>query len=75
MNTTMSTKPTSAFIGLSYLVLGAGMIAFCIGLWNADALIPSEKGFYGMSFLLSLFGAITVQKNTRDMDAARGGVC
>ncbi|MFT4838531.1 MAG: putative membrane protein YiaA, partial [Oleispira sp.] len=28
---------------------------------------PSEKGFYGMSFLLSLFAAIAVQKNTRDV--------
>jgi len=36
-----------------------------IGLWNAD-LGLSEKGFYGMSFTLSLFAAIAVQKNTRD---------
>ncbi|MFM7856321.1 MAG: YiaA/YiaB family inner membrane protein, partial [Flammeovirgaceae bacterium] len=36
-----------------------------IGLWNAT-LTLSEKGFYSMSFLLSLFAAITVQKNTRD---------
>jgi hypothetical protein len=27
----------------------------------------SEKGFYAMSFLLSLFGAVTVQKNIRDV--------
>jgi hypothetical protein len=27
----------------------------------------SEKGFYAMSFVLSLFAAITVQKNTRDL--------
>lgn len=37
----------------------------CIGLWNAQLLL-SEKGFYGVSFFLSLFGAIAVQKNTRD---------
>ena len=35
------------------------------GLWNAT-LTLSEKGFYGMAFTLSLFAAITVQKNTRD---------
>jgi uncharacterized membrane protein YiaA len=35
-------------------------------LWNADLLL-SEKGFYGMAFLLSLFAAIAVQKNTRDV--------
>nr|WP_225872490.1 YiaA/YiaB family inner membrane protein [Pedobacter polaris] len=28
--------------------------------------MPSEKGFYAFAFLLALFGAITVQKNTRD---------
>ncbi|MCH9660821.1 MAG: hypothetical protein K0U54_07905, partial [Bacteroidetes bacterium] len=27
----------------------------------------SEKGFYGMSFMLSLFSAVAVQKNTRDI--------
>lgn len=36
-----------------------------VGLWNAT-LLPSEKGFYAFSFLLALFGAIAVQKNTRD---------
>ena len=29
----------------------------------------SEKGFYAMSFTLSVFAAIAVQKNTRDMKA------
>jgi len=29
----------------------------------------SEKGFYGMSFTLALFGAIAVQKNIRDSHA------
>ena len=27
----------------------------------------SEKGFYGMAFILSLFAIITVQKNIRDL--------
>ncbi len=36
-----------------------------IGLWNAT-LLPSEKGFYIFAFLLAMFGAIAVQKNTRD---------
>jgi uncharacterized membrane protein YiaA len=36
-----------------------------IGLWNATISL-AEKGFYGMAYLLSLFAAITVQKNTRD---------
>lgn len=43
----------------------------CIGLWNAKLLL-SEKGFYGVSFFLSLFGAIAVQKNTRDAAKSYG---
>jgi hypothetical protein len=31
----------------------------------------SEKGFYAMSFVLSMFSAIAVQKNTRDMRSAQ----
>jgi len=41
------------------------IVLLIIGLWNA-ILLPSEKGFYAFAFILSLFGAITVQKNTRD---------
>ena len=40
-----------------------------IGLWNAT-LALSEKGFYAMSFLLALFAAIAVQKNTSDVQRA-----
>jgi uncharacterized membrane protein YiaA len=124
----MNQKPSSAFIGASWVALGAGMIGYLIGLWRSDMLLnekgyyftvlmyglfsvvslqkavrdrlenvpvtdiyfglawfssllsillltvglwnaellPSEKGFYAFSFLLSLFAVITVQKNTRD---------
>ncbi|MGY5353165.1 inner membrane protein YiaA [Wenyingzhuangia sp. IMCC45533] len=41
------------------------IVLLIVGLWNAN-LLPSEKGFYAFAFLLSLFGAITVQKNIRD---------
>lgn len=36
-----------------------------VGLWNAS-LANSEKGFYGMGYVLSLFAAVAVQKNVRD---------
>ena len=36
-----------------------------VGLWNASLLF-AEKGFYLMSFLLSLYASISVQKNIRD---------
>jgi creatinine amidohydrolase len=41
-----------------------------VGLWNAE-LEKSEKGFYAMSFVLSLFAAIAVQKNTRDIKTSK----
>ncbi len=41
------------------------ILLMSIGLWNATITL-AEKGFYGMAYLLSLFAAITVQKNTRD---------
>jgi hypothetical protein len=37
-----------------------------VGLWNSG-MAASEKGFYAMSFVLSLFAAVTVQKNIRDL--------
>ena len=46
----------------------ASLLSLIIGLRNVD-LELSEKGFYGISSLLNLFGAITVQKNTRDLDS------
>ena len=57
---------TGIYYGLCWVELGMALILLTAGLWNA-ALTLSEKGFYGMSFLLSLFAAVTVQKNVRDL--------
>jgi uncharacterized membrane protein YiaA len=57
---------TDLYYGISWFVTIASIVLLVIGLWNADLLL-SEKGFYGISFLLSLFAAIEVQKNTRDI--------
>lgn len=57
---------TDIYYGISWFVTIASLVLLVIGLWNADLLL-SEKGFYGMSFSLSLFAAIAVQKNTRDV--------
>jgi len=54
------------YYGISWFTTLASITLLVIGLWNAD-LELSEKGFYAMSFLLSLFAAIAVQKNTRDI--------
>lgn len=52
-------------VGLSFLAVGLSLLLLVIGLWNATLLL-SEKGYYAMSFVLALFSAVTVQKNTRD---------
>lgn len=54
------------YYGLCWVSLGSSILLLSIGLWNAS-LSSSEKGFYAMSFLLSLFAAVTVQKNVRDV--------
>ncbi|MFP2997095.1 inner membrane protein YiaA [Spongiivirga sp. MCCC 1A20706] len=56
---------TDIYHSISWFTTIASIVLLVIGLWNADLLL-SEKGFYGMSFTLSLFAAIAVQKNTRD---------
>lgn len=57
---------TSIYYGLCWLALGITLILLVVGLWKAE-LASSEKGFYAMGFLFSLFGAVAVQKNIRDM--------
>ena len=56
---------TGIYYGLSWFSTILAIALLTVGLWNAT-LTLSEKGFYAMSFLLSLFAAIAVQKNTRD---------
>lgn len=54
------------YFGLCWLSLMLVLLLLLIGLWNAR-LELSEKGFYGMAYLLSLFASVAVQKNVRDM--------
>ena len=62
---------TSIYYGISWLALIVSIALMAIGLYNAGSIVLSEKGFYGMAFVLSLFAAITVQKNIRDTQIAR----
>ncbi len=62
-------KVTNIYFGLCWISLLMSMLLLTVGLWNAT-LEQSEKGFYAMSFLLSLFGAVAVQKNVRDIAIA-----
>ncbi len=56
---------TPIYFGLSWLSVLLTLALLVIGLFNAT-LLRSEKGFFAMTFVLSLFSAIAVQKNTRD---------
>lgn len=57
---------TSIYYGLCWLSLGISILLLAVGLYNAT-FGNSEKGFYAMSFVLSLFAAVAVQKNVRDL--------
>ena len=59
-------KVGGIYFGLCWVSLIIAVLLLAIGLWNAT-LASSEKGFYAMAFLLSLFGSVAVQKNTRDI--------
>ena len=59
---------TGMYYGLCWFSALMAIVLLTVGLWNA-ALAPSEKGFYAMSYLLSMFSAVVVQKNVRDSAA------
>lgn len=56
---------TGIYYGLAWFSVLLAILLLTVGLWNAT-LALSEKGFYAMAFLLSLFAAVAVQKNIRD---------
>ncbi len=56
------------YYGLSWFAILLSIVLLTVGLWNAE-LAKSEKGFYAMAFVLSIFSAIAVQKNIRDVRA------
>ncbi|WP_080056026.1 inner membrane protein YiaA [Spirosoma aerolatum] len=61
----MTQKPSMAFVGASWVALGAGMFGFLIGLWRSDMLL-NEKGFYFTVLMYGLFSVVSVQKSVRD---------
>jgi uncharacterized membrane protein YiaA len=61
----MYQKPSPAFIGASWVALGAGMAGFLIGLWRSD-LVLNEKGYYFIVLMFGLFAVVSVQKSVRD---------
>ncbi|MHA4738646.1 inner membrane protein YiaA [Dyadobacter sp. MSC1_007] len=63
---------TAIYYGISWFSTILAIVLLIVGLWNAT-LLPSEKGFYAFAYLLGIFGAIAVQKNTRDMQIFEPG--
>ncbi|MVM37405.1 hypothetical protein GO730_06830 [Spirosoma sp. HMF3257] len=61
----MNQKTSAAFIGASWVALGAGMFGYLIGLWRSDMLL-NEKGFYFTVLMFGLFSVVSVQKSVRD---------
>lgn len=61
----MNQQPSSAFVGASWAALFIGMLAYIIGLWNAQMAL-NEKGYYFAVLMYGLFAAISVQKSVRD---------
>ncbi|HTJ48726.1 MAG TPA: inner membrane protein YiaA [Cyclobacteriaceae bacterium] len=61
---------TNIYYGLAWFSTLLAVVLLVVGLWNAT-LERSEKGFYAMSFTLSIFAAIAVQKNTRDSQGGK----
>ncbi len=58
-------KVSDLYYGICWFVTILAITLLVVGLWNAE-MMNSEKGFFVFSFILALFGAIAVQKNTRD---------
>lgn len=65
MSKQLSPRPTSAFVGASWLALLVGAITYVSGLWNATMAL-NEKGYYFTLLMYGLFAAVSLQKSVRD---------
>lgn len=54
------------YYGISWVAVVTAVGLLGVGLYNATTLALSEKGFYAMAYVLCLYTAVNVQKNTRD---------
>lgn len=54
-----------AFNIVSWIALIGGIVAYLVGLWNADMQL-NEKGYYFAILVLGLFSAASYQKTVRD---------
>src|ERR1700761_992610 len=61
----MPSKPSNAFIGASWIALGAGTLGYLIGLYRAEMQL-NEKGYYFTVLMFALFAVVSLQKSVRD---------
>ncbi len=61
---------TNVYTGVCWTGLVISLLMLFIGLFNATFEL-SVKGFYGITFMFSLFAVVTVQKNVRDLQVFR----
>jgi len=59
-----------SIMSLAWFATMLSILLMTVGLWNAK-LAKSEKGFYAMSYVLSLFAAIAVQKEYKGYEARK----
>lgn len=59
---------TNLYYGLCWVAVGVAVLTFGWVLWSSDTVNDAQKGFLAMSYLLSMFAAVAVQKNTRDVE-------
>jgi uncharacterized membrane protein YiaA len=65
MQERMTARPSAAFVGASWGAMIVGMLAYLIGLWNAQMQL-NEKGYYLTLLLYGCFAAVSLQKTVRD---------
>lgn len=62
-------RVTNLYYGLCWVSVLMCIVLLVGGLFNAETIALSEKGYYGMTFLMATFAGIAVQKNIRDLEA------
>jgi uncharacterized membrane protein YiaA len=65
MHQQSTARPSNAFVGASWGAMIVGMIAYLIGLWNAQIQL-NEKAYYFTILLYGCFAAVSLQKTLRD---------
>ena len=58
-------RPTSAFMGVSWIALAVGSAVYLVGLWNSTMAL-NEKGYYFVLLMYGMFSTVSLQKSVRD---------